>query len=535
MKQRISDLLTFLNAGVYEKETEIKMALLAALAGENVILLGPPGIAKSMVARRLATAFGGAHSFEYLMSRFSTPDEIFGPVSIARLKENDKYERAIDGYLPTADVVFLDEIWKAGPAIQNTLLTVINEKIFRNGDKEIKLPLKLLIAASNELPAQGEGLEALWDRFIIRVVSKNIESEGEFCRMITDKNNAQPKLNLYQIQPAEYSKWQSQIDSIEVPQKVLNAICLLRQNLHNVKINEEGEKHDVYVSDRRWKKIVHILRTTAFMHGRKEVSLSDLLVCTNCFWQESEEIPFIRYLVLETILHDIEVDFKNLKNDVSAQLRHSMVKNALHRLWEYEFSPFPKRRDPLKALDYRIKLYDGFYCHIANHGIGKTYFYFADFISLSRNPSNPSKMLFYSDDEDPQKTLVRFYAEGDKEAKNDIMIRHVYRVRDLENFDVLYIDGVEYKVDLLAEGEKHKLPQVGDRVTSRDLNTETLILKKALDDRIVDITSNIFVTKEDLVTLEELRKDISNRMTNTEFETQKLVITDGVPGKVGND
>ncbi|EKC80522.1 ATPase associated with various cellular activities AAA_5, partial [human gut metagenome] len=125
-------------------------------------------------------------SFEYLMSRFSTPDEIFGPVSIQKLKTSDTYERAVEGYLPTADVVFLDEIWKAGPAIQNTLLMVINEKIFRNGNREMHLPLKLLVAASNELPAKGEGLEALWDRFVIRIESRPIKLEKNFRAMLLE-------------------------------------------------------------------------------------------------------------------------------------------------------------------------------------------------------------------------------------------------------------------------------------------------------------------------------------------------------------
>ena len=527
MKERILNLLAYLNAGLYEKEIEIKMSLLAAIASENVILLGPPGVAKSMVARHLTSAFAEGRTFEYLMSRFSTPDEIFGPVSISKLKENDKYERVVDGYLPTADVVFLDEIWKAGPAIQNTLLTAINEKIFRNGDTELKLPLKLLIAASNELPAQGEGLEALWDRFIIRLISKNITSEEEFCRMITDQTNAKPQLNLYMIEPMEYAEWQKQIQSVDVPPSVLRAICRLRQNMHYVDVNGGDEKHDVYVSDRRWKKIIHILQTAAFMQGRKKVTLADLIVCTYCLWQETEEIPAIRYYVLEAILHDLDKEFSKLKKDISAQLRLTMVSSALKKLKEYGNQDSPTRNEALKALDYRIKLYDGFYCHIAKHDIGETYFYFADFININRDPKVQSNMLFYRDPDNPKRTLVRFYAESDKESPGNAMIRHVYRSSNPAEFNLLYIDGVKYYVDLLENGEKHRLPKVGDKVTSRFLDVETHMIKKDLEDRVNEIKSNLFFSEEDGNLLEQLRVSFSNRLTNTEFDTQKLKITNG--------
>ena len=289
MLERFKQLLGEMNRGIYEKETEISLSLLAALAGESIILLGPPGVAKSMVARQLKTAFRDAQSFEYLMSRFSTPDEIFGPVSIQKLKTSDTYERAVEGYLPTADVVFLDEIWKAGPAIQNTLLTVINEKIFRNGNREMHLPLKLLVAASNELPAKGEGLEALWDRFVIRIESRPIKLEKNFRAMLleaptdflgptdftdsTDSSGSMGKSDSadfsdLKITAEEYAEWAEKICKIGVKEEVLDAISAIRKSLRAVNVDEAAERRNIYVSDRRWKNIVRLLRTSAFMQDR---------------------------------------------------------------------------------------------------------------------------------------------------------------------------------------------------------------------------------------------------------------------------
>lgn len=155
IRERTISILSGIKAGTFERDEAIALSLLSAMAGESIFLLGLPGVGKSMIARRLKLAFKDASVFEYLMSRFSTPDEIFGPISISKLKDNDCYERITSGYLPEAEIVFLDEIWKAGPAIQNSLLTVLNEKIYLNGNHEIRLPMKGIISASNELPAQG--------------------------------------------------------------------------------------------------------------------------------------------------------------------------------------------------------------------------------------------------------------------------------------------------------------------------------------------------------------------------------------------
>ncbi|MBR5910895.1 MAG: AAA family ATPase [Bacteroidales bacterium] len=331
-QKEINDLLRKileeLNGGLYEKERSVRLTLLAVLAGESTFMLGEPGTAKSLVARRISEAFEEPENkdeikfFDYLMNQFSTPEEVFGPVSITELK-NDNYVRKTEKYLPKAQFAFLDEIWKANPAIQNALLTILNEKIFRNGTQVEEVPLIGFMSASNELPAKDMGLDAIFDRFLVRILEKPISDEDNFRSMISAGKNLQVNVSR-KLTKEIINQILKESENVVLTDECFDIIQSVRKAItdKNNSIKDEAEKF--IVSDRRWKKIVNLMRVSAYCNNRTETDLMDASLIADCIWSTEKQETEAKRIVANAIkaygiqcksddklLKDKVTDFKN--------------------------------------------------------------------------------------------------------------------------------------------------------------------------------------------------------------------------------
>lgn len=277
-KNKLQQLIQAMQVGLIERKPQVKLTILAALSGEHLLLIGPPGTAKSELAKRLKHIFVEANYFERLLTRFTVPEEVFGPLSIKALEE-DRYTRLTSGYLPSCSVAFLDEIFKANSAILNSLLNILNERQFDNGITRENIPLISVIAASNELP-EGEELSALYDRFMLRSHVLPV-SEDKFLELLTLENKEfSPELNL-RLRIEDLKEIQSLAQKVQINADVFSLIELFRTYLN---------EHDITVSDRRWRKIIKLLKISAFTNDQTEVSIYDAWLLPHCLWQKPDQL-----------------------------------------------------------------------------------------------------------------------------------------------------------------------------------------------------------------------------------------------------
>ena len=260
---------------------------------------------------------------------------------------------------------------KAGPSIQNTLLTVINEHIFHNGGQIIRTPMKVLIAASNELPAKDEGLEALWDRFLVRMVSNCIESDASFFKMIKGAGIELSELSesLF-ITDELYSLWQNKSKAVGIQDSVVSAIKNIRKSLAALE-KEDGNQLRYYISDRRWRKAYKLMQTSAYLNGRSEINLSDYLLLIHSFWNDVECIP-------------------NVLNAFTSSISDTVVKGLTKIDKSIRQLMTPQQQTAQQSKPSRLNTdwndfaeYDYFYYLVENYPAGDTYFSKWDYAALS--------------------------------------------------------------------------------------------------------------------------------------------------------
>jgi MoxR-like ATPase len=281
---KVNAIRSYLTSQFKERDDVVDGLLTALVAKVHVLLIGAPGTAKSAITVAMSGLIDSFEYFQWLLTKFSTPEELFGPYDLAKLKTG-QYERIISGKLPQAHLSYLDEIFKANSAILNALLTLINERVFYNGTRRETVPLWTLVGTSNEYPQEAE-LQAVFDRFMLRYEPGYVKEDGNFVAMLLQAPQQKPS----PLSLAEIEALQMQAAQVKVDASVADALVALKSDLA-----EEG----IFLSDRRWMQVAkQLLPARAILAGRDYIVLEeDAEILQHALWAEPSEKSIVTSIV----------------------------------------------------------------------------------------------------------------------------------------------------------------------------------------------------------------------------------------------
>ena len=311
--RKLAEIRDALNSKFYEREKQVEGILVALLSRQHMLMIGPAGTAKSALSVELAKIVKGTTYFQWLLTRFSTPEEVFGPLSLKDL-EKGVYKRVTTTKMPEAHLVFLDEIFKANSAILNSLLTLINERLFYNDGSPVQVPLMSVIGASNEYPEEGEGLEALFDRFLLRFEIDFIADETNFVSMMKGVGQTQ---EMPSITKEELTQLQLLTDKVIIPDEVYEALSRIR-----LELRDEG----IRPSDRRFKQSLSVLQAKALLNQRQVVNVDDIEILENALWETVDQISTVSNVIRNHSQNVVTQTLYTIQNEAT-DVYYSMVQD----------------------------------------------------------------------------------------------------------------------------------------------------------------------------------------------------------------